>query len=1551
MSKPHAGQKKRRGLSVRVAHDGRLGYSMDSYFVRPSPPTYTGGKVRLDGASASTEEDDSAVVVPGPSEQFGRSLAVVIGINTYGEGIEHLSSAVPDAQAIAEALRRDHLFETWCLFDDEAQLPQLLALLHSRLPSALGPGDRLLLYFAGHGIALDSDAGPAGYLIPAGARRSFRDGFLPMRVVHAALAQLSVRHVFVILDCCFAGAFRWGQTRDVVGASQDGAKVYCEIYDRYLESPAWQVLASASSNQRAFDILANDRDEGTRVHSPFAHALLAGLEGAADYTKDNVITADELAIYVRECVAPAAAQVGARQIPQLFLLEGHDGGQFLFQVPKRSLKLAPAPPVNENTNPYRGLDSFREEDRALFFGRDELTERLVRVVQARRLTVVVGPSGSGKSSLVQAALIPRLRSKGWAVMPTQRPGREPLAVLGTWTRALGAVASESELVASWLTAVSEQTRDRPESPWIVVVDQFEELLTHRTDERERSDFLGGLASALVAAPRLHIVVTVRSDAEPQFHDTVLAQWWPTGRFLVPAMSRSDLRQAIERPARTAVLYFEPSGLVDQLLDDVALVPAPLPLLSFALSELYRCCSARWKRGVRDRALHEADYTAMGSVARALTQRATSVHDQLVVEDASYATTIRNLFMRMVSVAGGEVARRRALRDELEYEDFSENLRVAEVLQRFHEARLISLGHGRDCDSGSGSYAEPTHDELVRGWVKVSQWLDLVDAGVGLGVLLSLGDALRTWSDHSESDSYLWNDPRLEVVHQRAQAQPFMLNANEARFVKRSMSQRRRRRTRLIAGLAAAIVLLAVIAAFAVGEQQRATTEASRAESERESAVHRSEELTLSQARTLVDLNPTKTIAMIKPLATKYRHEVRALAAAARATGVAWSARASRVTRSLEMSGDGLRALSAGADGVIRIHDLVKRTTQPFVDLQVSVSARFADEERQIVTWHDDRLAVFDVKSGARRDITAPAPILDLEVVGITAYWIDANHALWQLDLAGVVPMQIALDEPASSLAPSPDGRWIALAGEDHLFLYDRTRPSEPQPQIMLGKTLEISWAADSKYFAALVDPFFIDVSLNPEPQIMHRQRVGTRLFVAHGGSRMYTIGSTGITMMSRTDDSIDPSTRKQLAGTAVGIVASRGDTMVAGATGGLTVMSPDGDHVLWLQSARIQHVVASPRSPYVIAQLEGRLLVWNLDDIQPRRLLDQPSGRALFATSNLIVVGGTPDLPAQAIDATTGAARPLGAWPGLRAVSATRNGQVFAVIDSARTLHLVSPGHEPEEFPGEVDFAGFATDDRLVIATLAGEIDVYDVPQRRRTLLVTARARLAGMAWGRDQHPWIAAAFVDGTLWRKNLVTGASATIARRPALDPAHLALADGKLLVGADGTVTFLHDREVHAWTAAGQLVRLATAPNPLDDLGEAGAQTVVAFASDSTIYTIGRQPPYPLVDALPAVDGTSGAMSPETGLLVVLENGAISVIDLLVHQRWTLARPDGVTFDNLAISPDGRRVLAQTEKALVTWSIGLPDAADATAAWLDAMTNAVDDRSPGGLGWREQ
>jgi hypothetical protein len=763
------------------------------------------------------------------------------------------------------------------------------------------------------------------------------------------------------------------------------------------------------------------------------------------------------------------------------------------------------------------------------------------------------------------------------------------------------------------------------------------------------------------------------------------------------------------------------------------------------------------------------------------------------------------------------------------------------------------------------------------------------------------------------------------------------------------------------GVSAAVAALIVVGAVAMVriyvERNRADRAAAIAEAQRAEAERRAEELTLTQARYNVDVNPTRAVLMVKPLATKYWREVRAIAAAAHAAGVAWSLPAAKQTLSLEISHDGTRAVSGGQDGVVRVHDLVRRTTRPVLDLRVPAMARFGDGDRRIVAWHDRQLVIADAATGQRRDVATQRPITDLEVVGTTAYWVDGSPALWRLDLAGTTPLALALDEPVTALAPSPDGRWIALAGEQHLYLLDRSQPAAPARELMRGTTRETWWSTDSDYLTALIDDSVITYRMSLGPTLVDRNMVGARMSVARHGDQTYVLGPTGVVIIDA-----NGSDRRSISGSPVGLAEARGGTMIAGASDGITVISEDGDRTLPLTAARVERVVGSPRSPYLLAQVESHLLLWNLDDIQPRRLLDNPTGPAMFADPDHVIAGGTLDIATQSIDVTTRAAAPLGQWQDLHGVTTAGPGRALAIVDGEHHVHLIVPGQPAQDLPGEIDIAAFATDTQLVLTTIDGQVVVHDIATGRRAPLVQRASPLLGLAWGRGHHAWVAAAFADGTLWRKNLATGATATATRVPPIDPRHLTARDGKLLVAADGGVMFLHDGEVHRWRADGELGLLARAPKPLEEFGEAGPDHILAIAADTTIYTIDRTPadlappdraagPPPGVarEALASIASSSAAMAPDTGMLVAIERSALTILDPLVHQRWTLAAPNGVTFMTPTISADGRRVIARTPRSLLAWSIDLPDSAEATGRWLDAMTNAVDDRTPGGLGWR--
>jgi hypothetical protein len=718
----------------------------------------------------------------------------------------------------------------------------------------------------------------------------------------------------------------------------------------------------------------------------------------------------------------------------------------------------------------------------------------------------------------------------------------------------------------------------------------------------------------------------------------------------------------------------------------------------------------------------------------------------------------------------------------------------------------------------------------------------------------------------------------------------------------------------------------------------ARKEKQEAQAARREAELRNERLTLSAAWTHVNTNPTLAVAMVRPLADKHWREVRSIAAAARVNGVAWSLPASPETASLELSRDGTAALAAGTDGVVRIYDLTKRTAQTVIETNTRVTARFADEERKVVVWQGAQLSVIDRAGGGQRDLTVPTEIRDLAMVGIVAYWIDTAGALWSLDLAGTQPLQIALDERVSRLVPSPDGRWIALYGEINLLLYDRTSPAEPPKIVVTGTTKGFDWSADSSHFSALVNTSGIDVRVIPVPLIERELTVGERYFVARGVTHMYTIGPTGVAMMSR--DTARP--RRQLLGTAVGLVKSRADTVIAGSEESVAVLSDRGDHNLPLPAGRLQMIGASAHSPYVLGAIAGRLLVWNLDELEPAEVARGASTATLIGSDAVIATFSGE--PARWIDLATGQARALGSWPAIIDAAYAPGGQYAAIVDYAHHPKIIPAGKEPEDLDGEVDQVAFVTSHELLLVTASGTLQLHDAASGKRTTLVDRddkKGGLLGTSWSRSEPAWVAASFADNTLWRVEIGEGDPETTK---------LAASPGSALyIAPDGTVLYGAGTTLMAWKPDGSIVAHATFPRPIAALGTTGTPSLVAFTEGGVAYLVDLAEP----NKTSEVDhdlGKQAVMAADSGLIVREDRGALQVIDPLTeHKRWTLAEAPGITYTRAGISADGRRVLAHTAQSTLVWTIPAPPGPEDTAALLDRMTNATAGTGSKSLDWR--
>lgn len=370
-----------------------------------------------------------------------------------------------------------------------------------------------------------------------------------------------------------------------------------------------------------------------------------------------------------------------------------------------------------------------------------------------------------------------------------------------------------------------------------------------------------MLEAILAAnmPQLSIVVTLRSDFEPRFlNSEALKSHWTHARFPVRAMRSDELRQAIERPAAEMALYFEQlleqRNPVDKLVEEVGQMPGALPLLSFTLSELYIKLAKKWETGESsDRALTlDTEFDFEGGVAGSLTRRANKEYDSL--PDDKHRDTMQRVMLRMVTIEGGESARRRVPLSELVYahkhdpskRDDEENQRVELVLKRLNEARLIVSGQ----ETGE-PYVEPAHDFLVRSWDKLQKWQQQEQEDLPLQRRLMPAalewknkeqpasvfeaepilswfdkkiDSAEDWFNEIKKNAqerqlekkrqFLWNgNPYLDVLRKKLKSVDYWFNQVEAEFVQQSVWQRRRyTNLRRAATSLAFLVLMGILSA-------------------------------------------------------------------------------------------------------------------------------------------------------------------------------------------------------------------------------------------------------------------------------------------------------------------------------------------------------------------------------------------------------------------------------------------------------------------------------------------------------------------------------------------------------------------------------------------------------------------------------------------------------------------------------------------------------------------------------------------------------------------
>ncbi|MEH1858802.1 MAG: caspase family protein [Nostoc sp.] len=697
--------------------------------------------------------------------------ALVVGITDYTNQLSNLTKPATDAETVAQVLKAHGDFEDIAVLKGKVSTTKLAEAFKTLLQQQAVKNEALI-YFTGHGITVSDSLGTQqAYLatsdltiVTQGKQIIEQTGGISLLSLNNLIRDSDLSSLVVLLDCCHSGEFL---ERNLIEKTLTAFILQRDYY----------FIAACRGFQQAYA-------KKSAQHSIFTTALLAGLSAEKANKHGQVTSADLFG-------SISAELKGSGQQP----IQSSCGGSITL-VTYNHQRQVQTFEVKEEC-PYQGLKAFEAEQKEFFFGRKQVVREILAKFNEKPFVPIIGASGSGKSSVVRAGLIPELlNNRGWRVIEPIKPGFEPLEELRTAFKQCFKQANKQK---QFQTLSNNYPNNLPEiienlpgaEKLLLVVDQFEEVFTGGASQQEKQRFIDLLTQVVeITDSQLAVVITMRADfLEPCLQYPSLTQLIQTQAVYIQSLTGVDLKDTIAEPAKLQGHSVE-EGLILKIFEDVKQEPGFLPLLEFALTKL-------WEK--RDRNKHQLtleEYEKLGGLTGALNLHAENVYLYQDFEEESPTQErtqqekewIERIFLRLVRTREGEKDTRqrqpKARLLNIAGDDANQQQKLSELLDG--EAGLVKgrlLVTGKD-EKGE-AWIDLAHEALIEGWEKFAQWRQQDRDLRRLSDRLE--DTRREWLNKRQDDKYLMQGGLLaEVSDSWQQLQVYLKSPQEDEdFYKRS----------------------------------------------------------------------------------------------------------------------------------------------------------------------------------------------------------------------------------------------------------------------------------------------------------------------------------------------------------------------------------------------------------------------------------------------------------------------------------------------------------------------------------------------------------------------------------------------------------------------------------------------------------------------------------------------------------------------------------------------------------------------------------------------